>query len=146
MLLARLLSLGLAFLGVCMQRDIAGLLSYGPLSPDEAPPPRPHLKPMRCAVLSCSVVSNSLRPCGLSPTRLLRPQDSPGKQTGVGCRSLLQGDLPDPGIFLTQESKLHLLRLLHWQAGSFPLGRPGKPHLNLVASKRPTSKYHHIVG
>ena len=24
--------------------------------------------------------------------------DSPGKNTGVGCHSLLQGDMPDPGI------------------------------------------------
>ena len=26
------------------------------------------------------------------------PWDSPGKNTGVGCHFLLQGDLPDPGI------------------------------------------------
>ena len=36
-----------------------------------------------------SVVSDSLRPRG--PTRLLRPWDSPGKNTGVGCHFLLQG-------------------------------------------------------
>ena len=41
--------------------------------------------------------------------------DSPGKNTGVGCRALLQG------IFLTQGSNLHLLHLLCWQAGSLPL-------------------------
>ena len=29
------------------------------------------------------------------------PWDSPGKNTGVGCHSLFQGDLPDPGIELT---------------------------------------------
>ena len=34
---------------------------------------------------SCSVVSDSLRPYGLWPTRLLRPWDSPGKNTGVDC-------------------------------------------------------------
>ena len=34
---------------------------------------------------SRSVVSDSLRPRGLWPTRLLRPWDSPGKNTGVGC-------------------------------------------------------------
>ena len=39
---------------------------------------------------SCSVVSNSLRPHGLQPTRLLRPWDFPGKSTGVGCHRLLQ--------------------------------------------------------
>ena len=46
---------------------------------------------------------------------------SPGKNTGVGCHALLQG------IFPTQGSNLHLLRLLHWQAGSLPLASPGKP-------------------
>ena len=34
----------------------------------------------------------------LEPTRLLCPWDSPGKNTGVGCHALLQGDLPNPGI------------------------------------------------
>ena len=34
---------------------------------------------------SRSVVSHSLRPHGLKPTRLLRPWDFPGKSTGVGC-------------------------------------------------------------
>ena len=29
--------------------------------------------------------------------------------------------------FLTQGSNLHLLCLLHWQAGSLPLVLPGKP-------------------
>ena len=45
-------------------------------------------------VVSHSVVSNSLQPCGLLPTRLLCPWDSPGKSTGVGCHSLLQGIFP----------------------------------------------------
>ena len=31
-------------------------------------------------------------------TRLLRPWDSPGKNTGVGCHFFLQGNLPDPVI------------------------------------------------
>ena len=38
---------------------------------------------------SCSVVSNSSRPHGLQPTRLLCPWDFPGKSTGVGCHCLL---------------------------------------------------------
>ena len=33
-------------------------------------------------------MSNSVRPHGLQPTRLLRPWDSPGKNTGVGCHFL----------------------------------------------------------
>ena len=50
--------------------------------------------------VSCSGVSSSLRPLGLQHTRLLCPWNSPGKNTGVGCQSLLQG------IFLTQGSNL----------------------------------------
>ena len=38
---------------------------------------------------SCSVMSNSLRPHGLYPTRLLHPWDFPGKNSGVGCHFLL---------------------------------------------------------
>ena len=38
---------------------------------------------------SRSVVSDSQRPHGLQPTRLLRPWDFPGKSTGVGCHCLL---------------------------------------------------------
>ena len=38
---------------------------------------------------SHSVMSDSLRPHGLQPTRLLCPWDFPGKSTGVGCHHLL---------------------------------------------------------
>ena len=44
---------------------------------------------------SCSVMSNSSRPHGLQPTRLLRPWDFPGKSTGVGCHCLLRRLLRD---------------------------------------------------
>ena len=52
---------------------------------------------------SRSVVSDSLWPHELQPARLLSPWNSPGKNTRVGCQSLLQG------IFLTQESNSGLL-------------------------------------
>ena len=39
---------------------------------------------------SRSVMSDSSRPQGLQPTRLLRPLDFPGKSTGVGCHCLLR--------------------------------------------------------
>ena len=42
------------------------------------------------------------------------------KKTGVGCHVLLQG------ILQTQGLNPHLLRLLHWQGGSFSLAPPGK--------------------
>ena len=35
-------------------------------------------------------MSDSVRPQGRQPTRLPRPWDSPGKNTGVGCHFLLQ--------------------------------------------------------
>ena len=61
-------------------------------------------------------MSDSVRPQRRQPTRLPRPWDSPGKNTGVGCYFLLQG------IFLTQGSNLHLL---HWQVDSYPLYHQG---------------------
>ena len=45
---------------------------------------------MLLLVLSRSVVSDSVRPHRRQPTRLPRPWDSPGKNTGVGCHFLLQ--------------------------------------------------------
>ena len=35
-------------------------------------------------------MSDSVRPHGQQPTRLLRPWDSPGNDTGMGCHFLLQ--------------------------------------------------------
>ena len=64
------------------------------------------LKNFKKAVRACqvtSVVSNSLRPFGLQPPRLLSSRESPGKKNGVGCHSLLQG------IFPTQGSNLCLI-------------------------------------
>ena len=46
--------------------------------------------------VSCSVMSDSLRPHGLYPDKLLCSWTSPGKNTGVSSHSLLQR------IFLTQ--------------------------------------------
>ena len=43
-----------------------------------------------CCCQVASVVSNSVRPHRRQPTRLPRPWDSPGKNTGVGCHFLLQ--------------------------------------------------------
>ena len=80
-----------------------------------------HPLPTLVRMLSRSVVSNSLQPHGLLPSRLLSPRDFPGKNTGVGCHFLLQG------IFLIQELNLFLLHLLHWQADSLPTDLQGKP-------------------
>ena len=47
-------------------------------------------------VLSLSVMSDSLQLHGLYSTRLLHPWDFLGKNIGVGCHFLLQGNLPNP--------------------------------------------------
>ena len=73
--------------------------------------------------VNCSVVSDSLW-----PTRLLFPWNSPGKNTGVGCHSLLQG------IFLTQGSNLCLL---HWQADSLPSEPPRNTPINSINAHFP---------
>ena len=62
--------------------------------------------------------SDSLRPCGLQPARLLCPWDSPGQNTGVACHALLQG------IFLTQGT------FISCTAGRFfTTEPPGKPFM-----------------
>ena len=43
-----------------------------------------------CCCYVASVVSDSVQPYRWQPTRLPRPWDSPGKNTGVGCHFLLQ--------------------------------------------------------
>ena len=93
-------------------RTDRGLLAFAPLEVELT---------AVAQVLIASVVSHSVCPPGLSPTRLLCPWDSPGRNTGVGCHAL------PPGIFLTQGSNLHLLCLLPWQVRPLPLVPPGKP-------------------
>ena len=45
----------------------------------------------KAAMCACPVVSGSLRPHGLYLTRLLRPWNFPGRNTGAGCRFLPKG-------------------------------------------------------
>ena len=72
---------------------------------------------------SHSAVPDSLQPHGLAPTRLLCPWDSPGKNTGVGCHSLLQQ------ICLTQGSNLGHPEL---QADPLRFEPPGYKYLNMT--------------
>ena len=67
---------------------------------------------------SCLTLCN---PMDCSPPGSSVHEDSPGKNTGVGCHALLQG------IFLTQGSNPHLFCLLSWQGASLPLAPLGKP-------------------
>ena len=77
---------------------------------------------LACVHAVTSVVSNSLQPHGLWPTKLLCPWDSPGKNTGVGCYALLQGIFPTQGI----EPESPVVPAL--QADSSLLSHQGSPH------------------
>ena len=86
---------------------------------------------LRCAVLSCSAVSDSVLPHGLQPTRLLCPWDSPRKKTRVSCHALLQGIFPNqgwnPGLPHCRQILYHLShqgspRILEWVAYSLSRG------------------------
>ena len=90
--------------------------------------------------VSGSVVSDSLWPYGLQPTRLLCPWDSPGKNTGVGSHFLLQG------IFWTYGSNLGLLQCRQNLPCLSHQGRPKKLEAAFFGSwpLPPSSK--HIIS
>ena len=89
-----------------------------------------------CCCCVTSVVSDSVQPHRWQPTRLPRPWDSPGKNTGVGCHFLLQcikvksesevaqscPTLSDPMDFNLPGSSIHGIfqaRVLEWVAIAF---------------------------
>ena len=80
-------------------------------------------------VLSCSVMSDFLLPHGLQLARLLCPWGCSRKEYWIGLPCRPPGDFP-MGIF-PQGLYLHLLHLLHWQAGSSPLVPPRKPQFQV---------------
>ena len=57
-----------------------------------------------------SVLSDSVRPQGLQPAKLLCPWDSPGKKTGVNSHCLLQGIFPTQG---SNPDLLHCRQILY---------------------------------
>ena len=65
-----------------------------------------------CVCISHSVVSDSFQPHRLQFPRLLCLWDSPGKKTGVGCHSILQGIFPtqgsNPGVLHCRQILYHL--------------------------------------
>ena len=76
-------------------------------------------------------MSDSLGPPPLWATRLLCPWDSPGKKTGVGSHSLLQENLPYPGIEPGSPA---------FQADSIPSEPPGRAsQVALVAKNLPAN-------
>ena len=101
---------------------------------------------------SHSVVSDSQRPHGLQPTRLLHPWDFPGKSTGVGCHCLLQSyvlrtlKIDSLGKFqnfnkasLTLVTKLYNWLIMKtctlWPTCSLFLPAPGNHHSTLCFSE-----------
>ena len=81
-------------------------------------------------------MSNSVRPHRQQPTRLPRPWDSPGKNTGVGCHFLLQcmklksesevaqscptlSDLMDCSLTGSSVHEIFQARVLEWGAIAF---------------------------
>ena len=103
-----------------------GNLEFFATYPSKSPcPPAQVWCLITISIISESEVAQScstLRPWGLQPTRLLCPWDSPGKNTGVGCHSLLQG------IFPTQESNPGLLYCRQTQADALTSEPPGSPY------------------
>ena len=98
-----------------------------------------------CCCCIASVVSNSVQPQRRQATRLPRPQDSPGKNTGVGCHFLLQCmevksenevtqsclTLSDPMDCSLPGSSVHGIfqaRVLEWRAIAFSGGN-NKPQI-----------------
>ena len=98
-----------------------------------------------CCCCIASVVSNSVQPQRRQATRLPRPQDSPGKNTGVGCHFLLQcmevksenevtqscPTLSDPMDCSLPGSSVHGIfqaRVLEWRAIAFSGGN-NKPQI-----------------
>ena len=85
-----------------------------------------------CVYKVASVVSDSVQPYGLQPTRILCLSNSPGKNTAVGGHALLQR------IFPTQGSSPGLVCLLYWEAGSLQL-HLGSPMDSVTVLSSPTA-------
>ena len=68
-------------------------------------------------VLSCSVVSDSLRPHDGSGPVPSAHGDSPGWNTGVGCHALFQGTFPAEGLNPARSSVLQADSVLSEPSG-----------------------------
>ena len=101
-------------------------------------------------MLCTSVASDSVRPHRRQPTRLPRPWDSPGKNTGVGCHFLLQcmkvkseseaapcPTLSDPMDCSPPGSSVHGIfqaRVLEWGAIAFSTHGYSSSLINMLLS------------
>ena len=89
-----------------------------------------------CVCVSCSVVSGSLRFHGLQPARLVCPWNSPGKNTGVGSHTLLQGISP------TQRLNLDFL---HFRQILYHLSHQGRLKFMYSVIKQSSTKIYGIL-
>ena len=113
---------------------------------------------LKCLTSACSCVhAQSLQYVRLfvlpwthvTPASLLWPWDFPGKNTGVGCRALLQG------LFLTRESNCDTYDsymagrcFTHWDTWEAPASRwkEGKSTVWLLNGERKMGKRKNVVG
>ena len=70
-------------INICVKHQNVAILIFNYLFPLSFPK-------LYCCCYVASVKSDSVQPHRRQPTRLPRPWDSPGKNTGVGCHFLLQ--------------------------------------------------------
>ena len=82
---------------------------------------------LRAALLSCSVVSDSLRPHGLQPTRLFCPWGFSRQEYWSGLPCPPPGDLSNPGLLHCRQILYRLShqgspRILEWLAYPFVRG------------------------
>ena len=86
-------------------------------------------KELEC--ISCSAMSNSLRPHGLYVAHQALSMKSLSKNTGEGCHFFLQGNLPDPGKIEPTYPAL--------QTDALPSELLGKPFKELTTPKSSSS-------
>ena len=84
-------------------------------------------------------MSDSSRPHGWQPTRLLHPWDFPGKSTGVGCHRLLRL-IPYKVFYFVLASLSLSLSLLLTGSDSQSIVRVCSMHVNIEKSSLLTSK------
>ena len=88
-----------------------------------------YFQPLSFVVIQSLRLFVSFATCELQPTRLLCPQDFPGKNIGVGCHFLIQATFPTQGSNPI---------LLCWQENSLPLSHQESP-LPLLGHKKKVS-------
>ena len=109
--------------------------------------------PCCCCCWITLVVSDSVRPHRQQPTRLPRPWDSPGKNTGVGCHFLLQcikvkseSEVAQSCLTLSDPAKLHLsLPWLWWGLEKVTLTNQSRTCINSFTKLVTILRVRHLI-